>query len=239
MFFHLNKFLVLLCLLAFISGCSKENKQEEQKQTQQIQDLKKKLQETETNLQKMKSQLLDAELTSEIERQTADAIYKELMEVLKTEIESGEIQVKRLYKALIIRVADTIFFRSGEYALKPEGKKVLNKIGTILKKITQGKIIQIEGHTDNEPIGQNLIRRIPTNWELGAFRAIEVLHYLEKKTKIMPENLSAVTFSSYRPLENNSTFAGKAKNRRIEIIVIDERIYRHDLEEAGDKAKNK
>jgi len=224
--------LAVMLVIVIMSGCTKKYEEKievltKEKETalRENAELKKKIQESEAGLSKIKSELLDANLTSEIERQTADAIYKELTETLKTEIESGMITVKRLYKALVIHVQENVFFKSGAAYLKPEGKKALAKIGPILKKVLKGKIIQVQGHTDNQPIGPNLIKFYPSNWELGAFRALQVVHFLAKNVPIEEKYLSAASFSAYRPLEKNDTVQGRAKNRRIDIMLLDERIY--------------
>ena len=81
------------------------------------------------------------------------------------------------------------------------------------------KMIRIEGHTDNIPIGGNLAKRYPTNWELSAARALNVTHYLEKEG-IDPAILSAATFGECQPVADNNTPEGRAKNRPIAIILL-------------------
>lgn len=80
---------------------------------------------------------------------------------------------------------------------------------------------RIEGHTDNVPIGPRLKARYPTNWELGAARAVNVARFLQGEAGIDPLRLSAVSYGQYRPVASNKTAAGRARNRRIEIILID------------------
>jgi chemotaxis protein MotB len=81
------------------------------------------------------------------------------------------------------------------------------------------KAIRIEGHTDAIPISGSLAQRYPTNWELSAARAINVARYLQKEA-INPALLSAAGFGEFKPVADNATVEGRAKNRRIEIVLV-------------------
>ena len=100
---------------------------------------------------------------------------------------------------------------------KPEGLAVLQRVIEILKGV-RDKAIRIEGHTDNVKIGGSLTRKYPTNWELSAASALPVTRYLEKQG-IDPTLLAAVAYGEYKPLADNGTAEGRAKNRRIAIIL--------------------
>ncbi|MEE9165409.1 MAG: OmpA family protein, partial [Nitrospinota bacterium] len=80
--------------------------------------------------------------------------------------------------------------------------------------------IIIKGHTDNVPIGKKIKEEFPSNWELSALRAINVVHYLHKKVGISPKTLSATGYSKFRPVATNDTPEGRAQNRRIEITLL-------------------
>jgi len=88
----------------------------------------------------------------------------------------------------------------------------------ILKTVKE-KAIRIEGHTDNVQISSSLTGRYPTNWELSAARAVNVTRYLQQQG-IDPGVLSAVAYGEFHPVAGNDTEAGKARNRRIEIILV-------------------
>ena len=115
-------------------------------------------------------------------------------------------------------VVDKILFASGEATVKKEGLAVLKRVVEILKNM-QDKNIRVEGHTDNVRITSKLARIYPSNWELSAARAINVTKYLQQQG-IDPAILSATAFGEYQPLADNSTAEGKAKNRRIAIILL-------------------
>ncbi|MFH2074643.1 MAG: OmpA family protein, partial [Pseudomonadota bacterium] len=106
----------------------------------------------------------------------------------------------------------------GRAEVKSEGLEVLKRVVEILKTVTD-KIIRVEGHTDNVPIGGILAKRYPTNWELSAARAINITRSLEKEG-LDPALLSAAAFGEYQPVADNETPEGRAKNRRIAIILL-------------------
>ena len=83
----------------------------------------------------------------------------------------------------------------------------------------QDKAIRIEGHTDNIQISGALTQTFPTNWELSAARAINVARYLQKQG-LDPATLSAAAFGEFKPVADNETKEGRAKNRRIEITLV-------------------
>ena len=95
---------------------------------------------------------------------------------------------------------------------------MLDRVAEILRKITDRQI-KVEGHTDNVPIGPAIIDRFPTNWELSTARATTVVRHLQERG-LDSKLLSAEGYSEYRPVASNETEEGRAKNRRIEIVLI-------------------
>jgi chemotaxis protein MotB len=163
-----------------------------------------------------------ATLQAEREREVAalKQTYESLINELQKEIKSGQVQIKQAKNILQLTIAEQLFFDTGKAEIKPEGQAVLRRIGPILKKIPE-KNVRVEGHTDNVPIGPSLSVQFPTNWELGAARAVNVVRFLQKEPGLDPLRLSAVSYGQYRPVASNKTEGGRAKNRRIEIILID------------------
>ena len=161
----------------------------------------------------------------ETERQAREArlaevqgTYDELVGKLEEEIQRGEVKISELKGKLTVNVVDKILFDSGKADLKPAGIKVLQQIGDILKSAAD-KNIQVEGHTDNVPISGTLAEKYPSNWELSTARATTVLHFLQIKASIPGERLSAVGYGEYHPIATNGTKEGRAKNRRIQIVL--------------------
>ncbi|MGD0280281.1 MAG: OmpA family protein, partial [Smithella sp.] len=144
--------------------------------------------------------------------------YKNLLQEMKGEIAQGQITITELKGKLTMDVVDKILFDSGEASVKKEGLDVLKRVVDILKNV-KDKNIRIEGHTDNVPIAGKLAKVYPTNWELSAARAINVAKYLQQQG-IDPKILSSTAFSEYQPLADNDTPEGRAKNRRIAIILL-------------------
>ncbi len=145
--------------------------------------------------------------------------YDELVTGLKSEIEAGEVQIKRMKDRLSVNLVEKILFDSGKANVKQSGVKILRKVGSQLAKI-QGKRIQIEGHTDNVPIGGRLREKFPTNWELSASRALAVVHILQEDSGIEAGLLSSAGYGEFQPTASNETEEGRSQNRRIEIVLL-------------------
>lgn len=114
------------------------------------------------------------------------------------------------FKAVI---PNPVLFASGDATLAEAIYPVLNGVSKIAR--YNDLAIQVEGHTDNVPIETG---QFPSNWELSAMRAVNILRYLQGNGGIPPSRLVAVGFSQYRPVADNATLEGRRKNRRIEII---------------------
>lgn len=144
--------------------------------------------------------------------------YTNLVTELNEEIKKGEIAVTQLKDKLTLSMVDKILFDSGSADVKKDGKKVLDRVVDILKKVTD-KQIKIEGHTDNVPIGSRIAKKFSTNWELSTARAINVVRHLQEKG-IDPKLLVPAGYAEYKPVESNDTEDGRSKNRRIEIVLV-------------------
>jgi chemotaxis protein MotB len=147
--------------------------------------------------------------------------YDELVRDMQGEIAQGQIQITRLADRLSVTMVDRILFPSGEAGITPAGLRVLRRVGNVLKN-TQGKVIRVEGHTDNVAISQNLRGTFPTNWELSTARASNVVRFLQDSVGIDPERLQSVGLSEYHPVASNATAQGRSQNRRIEIALLPE-----------------
>ena len=145
--------------------------------------------------------------------------YEDLVSDMKSEIEQGSIQITQLKDKLSVNMVDKILFNSGEADVNAAGKKVLDKVANVLKKV-QNKQIRIEGHTDNIPIGGALKERFPSNWELSAARATTVARYLTESSGVNATIVSAAGYGQFRPIADNAKPEGRSKNRRIEIALV-------------------
>jgi chemotaxis protein MotB len=216
---------VLLALLFIVSGCvsSKRYKQLELAHEQLKEGYDAAMRELDAldeEIVSLRQELEKGKAVTEQELQRIQDIYAALVEDLNKEISEGKVEVEQIKGKLQLSIAEEIFFDSGRAELKAEGVEVLKRIGSILNKIPE-KNIRIEGHTDNVRIGRSLREKYPTNWELGAARGVNVARYLQEEAGVDPLRLSAVSYAQYRPVDTNKTKAGRSKNRRIEIVLVD------------------
>ena len=137
---------------------------------------------------------------------------------LEKQIQNKEVTIKSLEDKVSISFVDRILFDFGKASISPEGRKILTKVGNILKNV-QDKQIRVVGHTDNVPISEEFKWKFPSNWELSAARAAAVIRHFQEKTGIGPENMEAVGRSFYDPIASNETRVGRAQNRRVNIII--------------------
>jgi chemotaxis protein MotB len=147
--------------------------------------------------------------------------YNKLIADMEKEIQEGQIQITQLADRLSVTMVDRILFPSGKAEITPEGIKVLERVGNILKN-TENKIIRVEGHTDNVAIYPKLQEKFPTNWELSTARATNVVRYFQETIGIHGQRLQAIGMSEYHPVASNANAAGRSRNRRIEIILLPE-----------------
>jgi chemotaxis protein MotB len=141
---------------------------------------------------------------------------------LSNEVQKGQLQVKQYQNMLSVDLAEQIFFDSGKATLKPGGKDVLKKVGDALKGY-ENKVIRVVGHTDNVPVAKSLQGTFPSNWDLSVARATNVVRYLQE-VGVPPERMVASGRGEYDPVATNDTPEGRQKNRRIEIMLIDQNL---------------
>jgi chemotaxis protein MotB len=169
---------------------------------------------------KLKENILSLQKTKEDEVKKVSVTLEEMTEKMKEQIAKGDLTIRELRGKLTLDMKAELLFDSGKAEIKPEGVKVLGRMIDTFSAL-QGKMIRIEGHTDNKPITAALSKKYPTNWELSAARAINVTRYLEQQG-VDPHILSAVAHSEFQPKPeaDNNTEEGRASNRRIEIILV-------------------
>jgi len=146
--------------------------------------------------------------------------YDALVNQLSQEVNQGHLKIKQYRNMLTVDVADKIFFDSGSADIKESGTVVLKKVGKALA-IYADKIIRVVGHTDNVPLSRAVQEYFSTNWELSVARATTVVRFLQDECEIAPERLVAAGRGPYQPVARNDTPAGRQRNRRIEIMLLD------------------
>ena len=128
---------------------------------------------------------------------------------------SHDVQTVIDRRGLVVRVlTDQLLFASGQATLQTAGFPLLNEVAQLLN-VDKSHPITVEGHTDNVPIASS---QYPSNWELSTDRATTVVRYLIAKG-VNRQRLGAVGYADLHPLASNATAAGRAKNRRVEIVL--------------------
>lgn len=143
------------------------------------------------------------------------AEYRDMLSRFSKLIDAGKLKVSIIDGRMVLTLPMDILFASGKADLTEEGRGSLLEVGAGLATIVD-RHFQIEGHTDDVPIKT---AKFPSNWELGAGRALVVLRALVDGG-VPAKQLSAATYGQLRPAASNDTADGRAANRRIEIVVV-------------------
>jgi chemotaxis protein MotB len=163
----------------------------------------------------LQARLADLEKEKDAVRQNA----KKLEDEMRSDLESKDVTISKLQGKLTVNILDRVMFDSGEAVMKADGESVLRKIAAILTEHPDLKI-QVIGHTDNIPIRT----RFASNWELSTARALAAVHFLTEKAGVAPSRVGAVGYGEFRPIADNSTPEGRAKNRRIAITILSDEL---------------
>ena len=142
-------------------------------------------------------------------------VFRDLMKRLQDMISAGKLKVEIRKGRMIVKLDDKILFDPAKTKLKEAGKEALKQLAAVLKDISKRDFL-VAGHTDNVPIKT---RKYPSNWDLSAARAVEVVKFLQNEG-VDPRHLGAAGFSEHDPVGDNSVEDGRRTNRRIEIVLM-------------------
>lgn len=123
-----------------------------------------------------------------------------------------------------IEMNSKILFSSADSELEEEAFPALKALAEVLKKLPNS--VDVEGHTDNIPINNELF---PSNWELSASRAASVVH-LFSRYGVDPKRLSSIGYAEFRPIADNNTTDGRARNRRVKVVILADKNARRIVE---------
>lgn len=149
-----------------------------------------------------------------LQKYEEEDVAKKLQEEMKRSGLQDMAEVQMTEKQIKINIAAPVLFSSGKAVLSPSSSEILGAVAHILIRLPNDIII--EGHTDSIPVHSG---DYATNWELSAARADAVLELLASKYAIPQARMIAAAYGEYRPVATNDTAEGRARNRRIEIIV--------------------
>lgn len=157
---------------------------------------------------------------------SAQSVQLDSMERLKEEVQKKleennlgtDVDLEIEARGLIIRFPDNVLFDSGSAEIKTNALNSLKAIGNVLNKKEYAQSqIRVEGHTDNVPINTF---KYPSNWELSTARSTNVIKYMIANIGLDPNRLSASGYGEYHPIASNTDNSGRAKNRRVDIVVL-------------------
>lgn len=153
------------------------------------------------------------EAVKQKQREKMSHVAKDILEVMAPLIEQGKVRVIETSRGVTIEINDSILFSPGQALLQPA---LVNAMGAVADVLAPTDFpITIEGHTDNVPIKT---AQFPSNWELSAVRATTVLR-LFADSGVAAERLTAIGFADTRPVEPNLLADGRARNRRVTILI--------------------
>lgn len=141
--------------------------------------------------------------------------YKKVLAALKDLEKDKKLSLLVDEQRIVIRISESNLFQPASDELLAEGYPVLDEIAKILRDLPN--YTRIEGHTDNIPVNTP---KFPSNWELSTLRAVKILRYFAEKHTYDPKKLSALGYGEFKPIDSNDTPAGRSKNRRVDILVI-------------------
>jgi chemotaxis protein MotB len=136
---------------------------------------------------------------------------------LKDEIAAGKVHVEMHARGLVVSLMEAAFFPSGEARIVPGALPSIAKIAGALKKIPNP--VRLEGHTDSVPIHNS---RFQSNWDLSAARGVAMLELFTTQYGIAEDRLAIVGYADHAPVDTNETDAGRARNRRVDLVILNE-----------------
>lgn len=153
------------------------------------------------------------------ETEKLNELAEQLNQYLEENNLTGALTTEVSEQGLMITIEESALFDSGKADIKPGARDLALRISDLLVEVPNREVT-ITGHTDNVPMKS---WKYKSNWELGAARAINFLYVILENPNLSPDSFKITTPSEYRPIADNSSAEGRAKNRRVEVMI--ERMY--------------
>ena len=235
-----------LLLVVALAGCGIPKTQydaavaDEQKKAKDPHDAdEKQLAELRARLAELETKQTDEQTRAELEelkaqKLAADArakLFDDFIKKFQKMIDAGKLDITMRRGQIVLALATDVLFDQGKTEIKPEGKTALDEVAAALRGIS-GRRFQVAGHTDTFPIKT---KEFPSNWELSTARAVSVVKLLVL-AGVKADVLSAAGYAEFDPAASNAADRGRAKNRRIEIVLvpnIEELVKMPELKPAG------
>lgn len=177
-------------------------------ENQRLEKLKKELEDRSNRVADLEKVIADKDAAM---RALKDAISRAL-----TDFEGKGLTVEQRDGKVYVSMENKLLFNSGSWAVGTEGRRAVQQLGTVLGQNPDIAVL-IEGHTDNVPYQGS--GQLSGNWDLSTKRATAIVNILRENSAINPENLTAAGRGEFAPIATNDTPEGRAKNRRIEVIL--------------------
>lgn len=149
---------------------------------------------------------------------SSDSMYDEVKKFAAANKLEQVVEITEDERGVILQLKDSILFESGQAVLKTESKNILDKLADLIREMPNS--IVIEGHTDNVPIETMDYKN---NWELSTARSLSVVSYFIDAKNLNPSRFSAAGYGEYKPLLENTSLENRAKNRRVNILIVAEK----------------
>ncbi|MBZ5659213.1 MAG: OmpA family protein [Acidobacteriia bacterium] len=158
---------------------------------------------------------MNGTLSSPAAMQSLRDAQREIQKALNPEINRHEVTMTMHGEGLVVSLKEMGFFDSGSAVIRPDSMDAISRLAEVLKMRPEN--LRIEGHTDNVPIHT---ARFASNWELSTSRATELIQLLITKYGLPPNRLSAAGYGEFHPIASNDTPAGRAQNRRLDVVIL-------------------
>lgn len=199
-----------------------ENSKQNRALITELEEKKKALAQERSRLEKLQSDL-ESRSNRINELESVIAAKEAKMQALKSAVsaalgdfEGKGLTVEQRNGKVYVSMENKLLFNSGSWAVGSEGRRAVEQLGQVLATNPDIAVL-IEGHTDNVPYGGN--GPLKDNWDLSTKRATSIVNILRENSQIDPQNLTAAGRGEFAPIGSNETTEGKAKNRRIEVIL--------------------
>lgn len=136
---------------------------------------------------------------------------------LKSELDTGQMKLSMEARGLVVTLREAAFFKPGEDVVSPGAYGSLQKVADAIRKLPNP--VRLEGHTDSMPIRNSRFR---SNWDLSAARSIAMLELLSSRFSIARDRLAIAGYAETIPVDSNETAEGRAHNRRVDIVILNQ-----------------
>ncbi|MCX7142629.1 MAG: flagellar motor protein MotD [Proteobacteria bacterium] len=150
------------------------------------------------------------------QREEMRSMAQDILKVLDSLVREGQVKVTQTNRGISVEISASVLFATGQAQLRPDSIRALQQVARVLT--AADKAIQIEGYTDNIPIGT---AQFPSNWELSGARASSVAR-LFIDNGVLEERLSVIGYGPNRAVASNDSAEGRARNRRVTVMILEE-----------------